>query len=152
MYFYKVKTINSIMKFDTNGWVSIPLRLNWLHLKISTKMLLFWIGVYMCVCRRKYIVFLKLQLSTRGVSKANENLTNGLKITTHQPKLHKTKRHKYPWIFPYPATLPFPLLQNKKFHLSHTLSVSLAALYHISHLSLAPPSSLSQLQTLTAAT
>ena len=59
-------------------------------------MLLFWIGVYMCVCRRKYIVFLKLQLSTRGVSKANENLTNGLKITTHQPKLHKTKRHKYP--------------------------------------------------------
>ena len=33
---------------------------------------------------------------TCGVSKTNENLTNGLKITTHQLRLHKTKRHKYP--------------------------------------------------------
>ena len=60
---------------------------------------------------------------TCGVSKTNEKLTNILKITTHQLRLHKKKRHKYPLIFPHPTTLPFPLLQNKKFHLSLSLSL-----------------------------
>ena len=52
---------------------------------------------------------------TRGVSKTNEKLTNILKITTHQLRLHKTKRHKYPLIFPHPATLPFPFSKIKNF-------------------------------------
>ena len=45
--------------------------------------------------------------------------------------------------FHYPATLPFPILQNSKSHLSLFIS------HH--HTTPAPPSSLSQLQTLTAA-
>ena len=46
--------------------------------------------------------------------------------------------------FHYPATLPFPILQNSKSHLSLFLS------HH--HTTSAPPSSLSQLQTLTVPT
>ena len=91
-----------------------------------------------------YSVFEIPTQHTYGVSKTNTKLTDGLKITTQQLKLFKIKRHKYPLNFHYPATLPFLLLQNKKFHLSltHTLCFS-----HTST-SIFP----SQLQTLTATT
>ena len=91
-----------------------------------------------------YSVFETPTQHTYGVSKTNTKLTHGLKITTHQLRLFKIKRHKYLLNFHYPATLPFLLLQNKKFHLSltHTLCFSRT------NTSILP----SQLQTLTATT
>ena len=69
---------------------------------------------FVCASEKVYSVSETPTQHTCDVSKTNEKLTNGLKITSQQLRLHKTKRHKYPLNFHYPAALYFPLLQNKK--------------------------------------
>ena len=73
---------------------------------------------------------------TYGVSKTNENLTNGIKITLTSSGYIKQKDPNTLEFSPHLATLPFPLLQNKKFNLSlsHSLYFSRSTVPHQSPL------------------
>ena len=73
---------------------------------------------------------------TCGVSKTNENLTNGIKITLTSSGYIKQKDPNTLEFSPHLATLPFPLLQNKKFNLSfsHSLCFSRSTVPHQSPL------------------
>ena len=73
---------------------------------------------------------------TCGVSKTNENLTNGIKIALTSSGYIKQKDPNTLEFSPHLATLPFPLLQNKKFNLSfsHSLCFSRSTVPHQSPL------------------
>ena len=83
-----------------------------------------------------YSVFGTPSQHTYGVSKTNENLTNGIKITLTSSGYIKQKDPNTLEFSPHLATLPFPLLQNKKFNLSlsHSLCFSRSTVPHQSPL------------------
>ena len=83
------------MKFDTNG-STVECQYHFVLIgAIPNVTVLDWC-LHVRMQEKVYSVSETPTQHTCGVSKANENLTNGLKITTHQLKLYKTKRHKYP--------------------------------------------------------
>ena len=74
-------------------------------------------------------MFLKLQLSTCGVSKTNTKLTHVLKITTQQLRSLKIKRHEYPLNFHIPPIFLF-FFSKTKFFISLCFSCTSTSTSH----------------------